>query len=433
VRGPERAPQTEVWGSRQAMKRPLKPAPRRGGARLGGAVVVAVAAPLAIASPLWAQARRPPRPPASAQAPGAPAVPPPAPATSAPATPPAASAGAGGSVYGTCVEHVSASAQRPALRETFPAAGFGGYVLWLELEVEHGRGETVLPDGFTFSSQGGAAEALARAGFTLPAPESGHTPSVEPAPPGPSPRATSRVRVPLLALPKAPGRVTLALPPLPVAVARASGEVTTVCTAPHEVTLDEPTASTPEARPKPNPPPRRQREHWQAAETAAGALLATLIGLVAGFLLYRWWSRRPRPVPPPPPPRPVWEVAIEDLALLRTGPLFTEGQHAELVARVSIVLRRYLGERYGFEGLEATSKEVRRTLRRVFPPLPVLGEIDKVLDETDLVKFARVEPTEADSVALCELADRIVRATIPPAIAAEGLIPEARPTGGAGP
>ncbi|HEU4536165.1 MAG TPA: hypothetical protein VFS00_18705, partial [Polyangiaceae bacterium] len=129
-----------------------------------------------------------------------------------------------------------------------------------------------------------------------------------------------------------------------------------------------------------------------------------------------------------------WEVAIEELALLRTGPLLAEGRRPELVARVSAVLRRYLGERYGFEGLEATSKEVRRTLRRVFPPPPVLAEIDKVLDEADLVKFARVTPDEADCVALCELADRVVRATIPAAVAAEGLVPPAgRPAPGGAP
>jgi hypothetical protein len=364
-------------------------------------------------------------PPLGAQAPAAP--PPPAPSAVAPV------GSAGGSVYSTCDERVPAGAQRPILRETFPATGFAGYVLWLEIEVEHGRGETVLPEGFSFSGRGGGAEALTRAGFTLPAPEGGQAPSVAPAPPGAGPRASSRVRLPLVALPKEPGRVTLTLPPLPVAVSRASGEVTTVCTAPHVVTLDEPTASTPEARPKPNPPPRRQREHWQAAETAAGGLLAAIVGLVAGFLLYRWWSRRPRPEPPPPPPRPVWEVAIEDLALLRTGPLFAEGRYAELVARVSAVLRRYLGERYGFEGLEATSKEIRKALRRVFPPLPVLAEIDQVLDETDLVKFARVAPTADDCAALCELADRVVRATIPATVAAEGLVPPPRPTGGAGP
>lgn len=347
-------------------------------------------------------------------------------------SPPAASASRAPSVYSSCVEHVPAGAARPTLRETFPATGLSGYVLWLSVEVEHGRGETLLPAGFSFTGRGGDAEALARAGFTLPAPESGQAPRVEPAPAGAGPRTSSRVLVPFVGLPKQPGRATLTLPPLPVAVSRASGEVTTVCTAPHEVALEEPTASTPEARPKPNPPPRRQREHWQAAENAAGALLAALVGLAAGFLLYRWWSARPRPVPPPPPPRPAWEVAIEDLALLRTGPLLAEGRHAELVARVSAVLRRYLGERYGFEGLEATSKEVRRTLRRLFPPLPVLAEIDKLLDETDLVKFARVTPDEADCVALCELADRVVRATIPAAVAAADLVPPARRAGPGG-
>jgi hypothetical protein len=217
----------------------------------------------------------------------------------------------------------------------------------------------------------------------------------------------------VLALPKEPGRHEMVVPRLPIAVARASGELMTLCTSPHPIVIEDPTSSTPDAKPKPNPPARRQIEEWTLAKLLAEALAVAVVAAIAGALLYRWWKKRPRPVPPPPPPRPAWETALEALYALRAGKLIEQEKNAEYVDAVSDIVRRYLGERFGFDGLEATSREVRREVRGVKPPLPVLAEIDRMLDESDLVKFARVTPSPEDCKALDQLAEDIIRATIP--------------------
>ena len=217
----------------------------------------------------------------------------------------------------------------------------------------------------------------------------------------------------LLALPKEPGRHELVLPPLPIAVARASGELMTLCTQPHTIVIEDPTGSTPDARPKANPSARRQREEWAAARLAAEFLAVAALAAIVGALLARWWKRRPKFVPPPPPPRPPWELALEALERLRRSTMIEEGKLAEHVDAVTDVVRQYLGARFGFDGLEATSREVRRAVRNVKPTLPVLAEIDRMLDESDLVKFARVTPAPDDCRMLLELGDAVVRATMP--------------------
>src|SRR5690606_37750065 len=114
-------------------------------------------------------------------------------------------------------------------------------------------------------------------------------------------------------LPKKPGRNELVLPPLPIAISRASGELMTLCTAPHPVTVEDPIANEPNPKPKQNPDPLRQREEWTAAKNAAiVASVALVLGALLAWLIGRW-LKRPRPAPPPPPPRPPWEVAHEAL------------------------------------------------------------------------------------------------------------------------
>src|SRR5690606_41714814 len=75
-----------------------------------------------------------------------------------------------------------------------------------------------------------------------------------------SPTRRSSDLLSVVLLPSELGRQSLTLPPLPIAMARASGEVITVCTSEHSIAVDDPTANTPNAEPKPNPAPSRQTE-----------------------------------------------------------------------------------------------------------------------------------------------------------------------------
>jgi len=311
----------------------------------------------------------------------------------------------------TCQDTFPTTGDRPKVTETFPSKGTSGYALVLELAIEHKKGETVLPSGLGAKASGDDVKALERAGFYLPNPGGGSAPSLEVK--DVADHKTSTLKIPVVALPKKPGRADLELPPLPVAIARASGEVRTLCTKPHRIVVEDAIANTPDAKPKGNTKPRRQVEEWTAAKDAAIGAISALVVVPLLAWLYRLWKRRPKPVPPPPPPRPPWEVALEELFDVRIAKLVEQGRYAEHFDRVSDAIRRYLGARYGFDGLETTTPEALHALRRVVPKIAVLGDIENFLQEADLVKFAKLVPTEAECYSTLARAEELVRRTMP--------------------
>jgi hypothetical protein len=311
---------------------------------------------------------------------------------------------------GVCVERLAGKA-RPPLKESVPDRGVSGHAVVLDVTLEHGKGERVLPGGFEFGLSEESTKALEQSGFFLPHAKGGAGPRIQSDAAGE--RVKTRVTIPFVALPQKPGRQVLQLPPVPITLARASGEVVTLCTQPHAVTIEDPIANTPHAEPKPNPPPRRQPELWTAAKNATLiALLALLVGALVAWLVMKW-RRRPRPVPAPPPPRPPWEVALEELFDIRNAGYVREQRFAEYFDRVSDTVRTYLGARYGFDGLECTTRETLSMLRRIDPPIRVLSEIEGFLRQADLVKFARLTPTEAECEIALERGEHVVRMTLP--------------------
>jgi hypothetical protein len=312
-----------------------------------------------------------------------------------------------------CTEIIPVGATRPEVIDTLPERGRSGYAATLVVRVRHGKGETVLPSGLSLQSHSDAVKQLRAAGWVFPDQDgSAGARLVTKADPGHADRVTTTLELPLLALPDKPGRHVLVLPPLPISIARASGEVATVCTHPHRITVDDPTAETPDPKPKLNPPPRMQREEWTALKRA---VIYGSIGIVAGAIL-AWlvtrWLRRPKPVPPPPPPRPPWEVAFEKLDEVRHAGLLATHRYGEYYDRVGDAVREYFGARYGFDGLECTTDEMLKQLGRSALVGVTMPEIASFLEQCDLVKFARMTPTPDDCTKALADAELLVRHTM---------------------
>ncbi len=319
---------------------------------------------------------------------------------------------------GTCSEHVPEGKTRPKMTQRIAARGLSGYAVTLEVEVEHGKGEKLFPSGFRLDRTSEEAEAFAKSGFAFPDPDGGAGPEIKSEPKGDL--IQSSVKLQFVALPKKGGRQQLWLPAVPITLARANGELVTLCTQPAQITVDPPTANTPSPKPHPNPPPRPQREIWEAAKLATGvALIALVVGAIVASLLI-WLKRRPKPAPPPPPPRPPWEVAMEELHDLRQRQLIAQERFDEHYDDVCLILRRYLGNRYGIGeqlgdagALESTTEEILGVLKRIVPPIPVMGDVEAFLREADLVKFARATPDPEQCEAALAAVEQIVIRTVP--------------------
>jgi hypothetical protein len=312
--------------------------------------------------------------------------------------------------YSACVEHIPEGKTRPEVKETFPERGKSGYTATLHVEIQHGAGESVLPGGFKLQLDSPEGKALRAAQFMIPSFEGPAAPRVEPLTAAGA--SGTSVDLSFVPLPKDGGPHTLTLPSVPIAIARASGELITICTSPHTLLVDDPTSNEAEAKPRRNPPPLRQVEVWTAAKNVAlGALIALPVGVLVAFLISRW-LRRQKPVPPPPPPRPPWEVALEALLLLRGKRLLEQGLTTQHFAEVSLAVREYLGRRFGFDGLESTTRELLEHLVPAKPAPELREEIEALLRRADLVKFANLTPQVSECEIAYERAEHIVRSTM---------------------
>jgi hypothetical protein len=205
------------------------------------------------------------------------------------------------------------------------------------------------------------------------------------------------------------------IPALNLRLVGQNGELSSASTDAQSVRVSSLIANEPNAEPKPASKPLSVMQDDYTIAWVALALLA--IALIAGatLLIARWVKRRPKPVLPPPPPRPPWELArerLEQLAQARET-LFAAQQGEQFVDGVSDAIREYLGRRYGFDGLERTTHELMIILEKLRPHALKLAAVSTLLDECDLVKFARMAPDADRAQELWDGAMQLVKATTP--------------------
>ncbi len=143
------------------------------------------------------------------------------------------------------------------------------------------------------------------------------------------------------------------------------------------------------------------------------ALGLAILWLVAGFMLLR--KKKTQEVPTRleqlPPPRQAHEIALEKLEQIVSEDLPRQGKFRDYFARVSKTIREYIGNRYSFFALDLTSSELIEELRdRITPGLDI-EKLTKLLEEADLVKFAKMKPTDSMISYAVDTAYEIVQST----------------------
>jgi hypothetical protein len=205
------------------------------------------------------------------------------------------------------------------------------------------------------------------------------------------------------------------LPAIRLRVVTQDGEVGIVRTSGRRIEVRSHLGNEPDAQPRGATSPVPVFEEDYTLLWVLGSLAALLLAALIGFFVARWYKRRPKQAAPPPPPRPPWEVALEELAKIsrEKQKLIAEDKQVELVDRVSDVVRHYLGQRYDFNGLESTTDEVALRLKKVKLRGITHADVVALLSESDLAKFAKHQPDEAECDRLLESGKKIVTATTP--------------------
>ena len=151
-----------------------------------------------------------------------------------------------------------------------------------------------------------------------------------------------------------------------------------------------------------------------SAITIALGLLVLILLVLALALGYRKWraSRSTEEAAVGPPPRPAHELALEALADLEASPMLAHGQFKEYHIEVSMILRRFIEARYQVMALEMTTWEIIDGLGGVRVGAEFCGDLRRLLDQCDLVKFAKVCPTDAASEQVVTRGRELVEASV---------------------
>ena len=129
------------------------------------------------------------------------------------------------------------------------------------------------------------------------------------------------------------------------------------------------------------------RWRWGRIALALGLLVALVALLV-------WWRRRPAPeiAVIEPPPVSAEEEALGALRSLEDEALPARGRMSEHYFRLSAILRRYVERRFRIPAVESTTAELRLAFTRATGVPRDTAALLDLLEESDLVKFARYDP-----------------------------------------
>ncbi len=127
-----------------------------------------------------------------------------------------------------------------------------------------------------------------------------------------------------------------------------------------------------------------------------GLLVVVLIVLLVMYLKRRrqkqpLFERRQKPELPP------HVLAINKLEELRLAKVWQSGKLKQYHSELTDIIREYLDNRYHFDAPEMTSDEILEILRKEQVNKEILSKISGVFFLSDMVKFAKAQPTALEN------------------------------------
>ena len=147
----------------------------------------------------------------------------------------------------------------------------------------------------------------------------------------------------------------------------------------------------------------------------AGLLVAMLVGLVAWLLMARW-RRRAIPIQAqlqPVDPRPPHAIAYGELTRIASLNLPSQGEVKYRYTLLADCMRTYVEGRYRIPAMDHTTEELVSAFRSIRTDHTHSRMFGELLSEADLVKFAKLRPSDDQADATLARARHIVDATKP--------------------
>ncbi len=128
-------------------------------------------------------------------------------------------------------------------------------------------------------------------------------------------------------------------------------------------------------------------------------LLILLLLLIAAAVYYYMKHRKTQEVEVVDPADllPPHVRALQSLEEIKESKLWQNGREKEYYTRITDVIRLYIAQRFDLNAMELTSNEILQLLARNSETKQVYHRLKEVLEMSDLVKFAKMQPLPDDN------------------------------------
>lgn len=148
-------------------------------------------------------------------------------------------------------------------------------------------------------------------------------------------------------------------------------------------------------------------------------ILAALLLGVTGWLVYRYLKNRKEK----PRKDDIWQktdipahvAALTSLQKLNNQKLWQNGKIKQYHTELTYILRMYLEKRFSINAPEMTSSEIILAMEPQIPDEDMRSILSGILEQADLVKFAKHIPEDSENESAIEMAIEFVRYHIPQA------------------
>ena len=140
--------------------------------------------------------------------------------------------------------------------------------------------------------------------------------------------------------------------------------------------------------------------------------IVVILGLVTvGFCLYH--RRLDQPVETEEPPLPPHEIAYANLERIKASGWIETEQFKTYYTKLSLVIRRYLENRYQVNVMELPTSDLVDCLREGKTPKLIRSQVQNFLERSDVVKFSELRPNKVEARQLMTDARKIIGLTQP--------------------